>query len=289
MASGRRPTRAHKSVCPTRRTPRRSPDSTPALHIHIVLTAITRTPSLSLPSCELSFLQRAPIDVDLARVQHREYQRALRDAGASVVELAPLDDCPDATFVEDTAIVLDGLAIVATMGAETRRPESEAMGQILGHYHTVHRLSAPATLDGGDVLHLGRTLYVGLTPRTNADAPAQLARLLQPRGYSVVAVPITRCLHLKSACGRLDDATVVLNPEWIDSSVFASARLVHVADDEPWGANVLRVGDVVIVPASEPHTRRQIEQAGYKTVAVDVSELQKAEAGVTCLSLVFDT
>jgi dimethylargininase len=253
-----------------------------------MLTAITRVPSSSLPRCELSFLERDPIDVARARVQHRSYQDALREAGATVVELPPLDELPDACFVEDTAIVLDDLAILSPMGAATRRPESEAMATVLSAYRPVHWLRPPATLDGGDVLRLGHTLYVGQTPRTNPAAVDQLCRLLAPRGYSVVAVPITRCLHLKSACARVDDSTVLLNPLWIDAAVFGGATLVAVADSEPWGANALRAGNTMIFPASEPQTRATVARSGHATTAVDVSELQKAEAGVTCLSLVFD-
>ena len=253
-----------------------------------MLTAVTRVPSLRLPECELSFLDRQPIDVTRARLQHRAYQDALRVAGAQVVELPPLDDLPDATFVEDTEIVLDELAIVAPMGAETRRAESAAMATTLSGYRPVHRLAPPATLDGGDVLRLGRSLYVGQTPRTNAAAVGQLRNLLAPHGYSVIAVPITQCLHLKSACSRLDDATVLVNPQWIDTTVFGGARIVPVAVTEPWGANTVRVGETVLMPASEPQTRASLERYGYRTGAVDVSELQKAEAGVTCLSLIFN-
>lgn len=254
-----------------------------------MLTAITRAPSLRLPDCELSFLERQPIDVMRARVQHHAYQAALRTAGAFVVELAPLDELPDAAFVEDTAIVLDELAIVAPMGAATRRPESDAMAAVLMAHRPVHWLEPPATLDGGDVLRLGHTLYVGQTPRTNAAAVDQLSTLLAPRGYSVVAVPVTKCLHLKSACSRLDDETVLINPEWIHPDVFAGARTLSVAKGEPWGANTVRVGNTIITPASEPLTRASIERHGYQTAAVDVSELQKAEAGVTCLSLIMET
>jgi dimethylargininase len=206
-----------------------------------------------------------------------------------VVELAPLDELPDATFVEDTAIVLDELAIIAPMGAATRRPESEAMAAVLSAHRPVHWLKPPATLDGGDVLRLAETLYVGQTPRTNAAAVEQLCTLLAPRGYSVVAVPITKCLHLKSACSGLDDTTVLLNPEWVEPNVFSGARTLAVAAGEPWGANTMRVGNTIITPASEPNTRASIERHGYQTAAVDVSELQKAEAGVTCLSLIMDT
>jgi dimethylargininase len=253
-----------------------------------MLTAITRVPSLSLPDCELSFLERQPIDVALGRAQHRAYQDLLRAAGAHVVELPPLDALPDATFVEDAAIVLDELAVVAPMGAATRRAESDAMADTLSVFRTVYRLAAPATLDGGDVLRLGRSLYVGQTPRTNAAAVEQLSRVLAPRGYRVIPVPITHCLHLKSACSRLDDGTVLVNPEWVDPAIFAGARTVSVAPGEPWGANAVRVGDTMILPTSEPQTRASVERYGYRTAIADVSELQKAEAGVTCLSLVFN-
>jgi dimethylargininase len=254
-----------------------------------MLTAIIRIPSLLLPDCELSFLERQPIDVARARAQHAAYRAALEHAGAFVVELAPLDDLPDATFVEDTAIVLDELAITAPMGAATRRPESEAMAEVLSAYRPVRWLEQPAMLDGGDVLRLAQTLYVGQTPRTNAAAVSQLCTLLAPLGYSVVAVSITRCLHLKSACSRLDDETVLINPDWIDPNVFSGTQTLAVAAGEPWGANTVRVGNTIITPASEPRTRASIERHGYQTAAVDVSELQKAEAGVTCLSLLMET
>jgi dimethylargininase len=253
-----------------------------------MLTAITRVPSLRLPDCELSFLSRQPIDVTHARAQHRAYQDLLRASGAHVVELEPLDELPDATFVEDTAIVLDSLAIVAPMGALTRRPESDAMAGVLSDYRPVHRLALPATLDGGDVLRVGRTLFVGQTPRTNAQAIEQLGKLLTRHRYHVIPVPTTQCLHLKSGCSALDDGTVLVNPDWVDPTIFGDVRVISVAGEEPWGANAVRVGDTVILPASEPQTRAKIERCGYRTAAVDVSELQKAEAGVTCLSVVFD-
>jgi dimethylargininase len=162
------------------------------------------------------------------------------------------------------------------------------MATVLSEYRPVHWLRSPATLDGGDVLTVGKTLYVGRTPRTNAAAVEQLCALLAPRGYRVVAVPITQCLHLKSACARMDDTTVLLNPAWVDQAVFDGASLLAVAESEPWGANAVRAGNTVIFPASEPRTRTTVERRGFRTVAVDVSELQKAEAGVTCLSLVFE-
>jgi dimethylargininase len=254
-----------------------------------MLTAIVRVPSRRLPECELSFLEREAIDVAVARAQHRDYQSVLRAAGARVTELPPLDDLPDATFVEDAAIVLDECAVLAPMGAASRKPESESMAAALAPHRRIEWLTAPATLDGGDVLRLGRSIYVGQTPRTNAAAVAQLRALTGPLGYTVTAVPVSLCLHLKSACARLDDTTVLVNAGWIAPSVFGDRRIVPVASDEPWGANVVRAGGTVIFPASAPRTRKIVEQIGFATVAADVSELQKAEAGVTCLSLVFDS
>lgn len=254
-----------------------------------MLTAIVRVPSRRLPECELSFLEREPIDVAEARAQHRAYQVVLRAAGARVTELPALDDLPDATFVEDAAIVLDEFAVLSPMGAESRKPESETMAAALAPHRRIEWLTAPATLDGGDVLRLGRSIYVGQTPRTNAAAVAQLGALAGPLGYTVTAVPVSRCLHLKSACARLDDGTVLVNPEWIDPAVFGGRHIVSVAGDEPWGANAVRVDRTIIFPASAPGTQAIVAAQGFLTTAVDVSELQKAEAGVTCLSLVFES
>jgi dimethylargininase len=254
-----------------------------------MLTAIVRVPSRRLPECELSFLERKAIDLTEARAQHRAYQSVLRAAGARVMELPPLDDLPDATFVEDAAIVLDECAVLSPMGAASRKPESVNMAAALAPHRRVAWLTAPATLDGGDVLRLGRSIFVGQTPRTNAAAVTQLRALTGPLGYTVTAVPISCCLHLKSACARLDDETVLANPGWIDAGVFGDRRIVPVASDEPWGANAVRVGGTVIFPSSAPGTRQIAETQGFVTAAVDVSELQKAEAGVTCLSLVFDS
>jgi dimethylargininase len=254
-----------------------------------MLTALVRVPSRALPDCELSFLDRVPIDVGQARVQHRAYQAALREAGARVTELPPLDDLPDATVAEDAAIVLDECAVLAPMGAASRQPESVTMAAALAPHRRITWLQAPATLDGGDVLRLGRSIYVGQTPRTNTIAVTQLRALAEPLGYTVTAVPISRCLHLKSACARLDDRTVLVNPDWIEPAVFGDRHMVPVARGEEWGANAVRVGDTIIFPSSAPATQALVAAQGFRTAAVDVSELQKAEAGVTCLSLVFDS
>ncbi|HXY29570.1 MAG TPA: arginine deiminase family protein [Gemmatimonadaceae bacterium] len=253
-----------------------------------MLTAITRPPSTRLPECELSHMERQPIDVTAARAQHAAYRAALAAAGAEVICLPRLDDLPDATFVEDTAIVLDTVAVMAEMGAPSRRRESAEIAGTLARWRSVRTLATPATLDGGDVLHLGHTLYVGETPRTNAEAHAQLSALVEPLGYTVVSVPVTACLHLKSACAALSDETVLVNPEWVEPAVFTGAKVIAIAPAEQWGANAVRVGETIILPASAPGTRDKVSASGFRTVLVDVSEFQKAEAGVSCLSLLID-
>jgi dimethylargininase len=245
--------------------------------------AITRMPSASLAQCELSFLRREPIDVERAMAQHAGYRAALTDAGVEVDLLPAIDALPDAVFVEDTAIVLGEMAIIAPMGAASRQPETAAIRDVLARYRPVHTLMPPATLDGGDVLHIGRTLYVGQTPRTNRTAVDQLTALLQPFDYRVVGVPITKCLHLKSAVTSLRDTTVLVNADWVDASSFVGCAIIMAV--EPWGANALAVNDRVLIPASAPLTVQRLRDAGLSVMPVDIAELQKAEAGVTCLSL----
>jgi dimethylargininase len=251
-----------------------------------MITAITRAPSATMEGCELTFLSREAIDMDRARAQHAAYRAALVAAGADVVVLPALDDLPDSVFVEDTAIVLESVAIVSTMGAASRRLETAAMAPVLRRYRTVQTLVAPATMDGGDVMRVGSTLYVGQTARTNHAAVEQLSRLLARAGYRVVAVPITKCLHLKSACTALGPRQVLINPDWVSPDLFEGLGVIAVDPDEPFGANAVIVGDALVVPASAPRTRERLACVGLHPVAVDISEFEKAEAAATCLSLI---
>jgi dimethylargininase len=251
-----------------------------------MITAITRAPSATMEGCELTFLAREVIDVDRARVQHAAYRAALAAAGADVVLLPALDDLPDSVFVEDTAIVLDAVAIVSTMGAESRRRETAAIAPVLRRYRTVQALVAPATLDGGDVMRVGSTLYVGQTARTNHAAVDQLSKILGRAGYRVIGVPLTKCLHLKSACTALGPHQVLVNPDWVSPDIFEGLSVITVDADEPFGANAVIVGDALLVPASAPRTRERLACAGLQPVAVDISEFEKAEAAATCLSLI---
>jgi dimethylargininase len=252
------------------------------------LTAIVREVSASINDCELSFHARKPIDVANAITQHRAYQECLADLGVRIVALPAEPGLPDAVFVEDPAIVVDEIAIILNMGATSRRPETISLANVLSRYRPLKFLAAPATLDGGDVLRIGRSVFVGLSRRTNRDGIAQLRDLLGVYGYQVQPVEVTGCLHLKSACSYIGNDTVLVNRSWIDIVPFAGFELLDIPEEESAAANALLINDIAIMPASFPKTRALLEQRGFRVRAIDVSELQKAEAGVTCTSLIFN-
>ena len=249
--------------------------------------AITRPVSSSLAGCELSFVSRTAIDVERAQAQHRDYCRALAATGCSVIQLPAEPDMPDAVFVEDTAIVLDELAVMTRPGAVSRRGEGATVAPVLSGFRTLRAIDAPGTLDGGDVLRIGRRVFVGQAARSNPDALAQLRALLAPHGYTVQGVDTHECLHLKSAVTLVADGTVLLQPEWVDAAVFSDYRVIPVDPDEPHAANAVRIEGSVIYPTSFPRTQARLEAAGVQVLAVDISELQKAEGAVTCCSILF--
>src|SRR5271157_5840883 len=245
------------------------------------LTAITRAVSPSLNNCQLAFVERQPIDIAKATAQHGLYEACLASLGIVVVSLPAVPDQPDAVFVEDPAIVLDEVAIMTRMGVESRRGESASLAEAIARFRPLRWIAAPGTLEGGDVVRIGSTLFVGRSARSNDAGIVQLARELAPLGYAVEAVEMRGCLHLKSACTYLGRDTVL--------APFARARVIDVAPGEPAAADVLAIGDTAIVPASFPETARTLQGAGWRVLAIDVSELQKAEAGVTCMSLIFNS
>jgi dimethylargininase len=252
------------------------------------LTAIVREVSSSINDCELSFHARQQIDVPKAIVQHRAYQDCLAELGLRIVSLPAEPGLPDAVFVEDPAVVVDEVAIISNMGASSRRPEISSLANALSRYRPLKFLAAPATLDGGDVMRIGRSLYVGLSQRTNRAGIDQLRSLLESNGYQVKPVGVSGCLHLKSACSYLGNNTVLVNRSWIDATALSSFTLLDVPEHEPAAANALLLNDVVIIPSSFPKTLALLEGRGFRVRTIDVSELQKAEAGVTCTSLIFD-
>ncbi|MGH8077404.1 MAG: dimethylarginine dimethylaminohydrolase family protein [Lysobacter sp.] len=252
-----------------------------------MLIAITRDVSPSLAACELTHVERTPIDVDLAATQHRGYQRVLASLGCRVLVLEAEPTMPDAVFVEDVAVVLDEVAVMTRPGAESRRGEVASVADVLRRYRPLRVIGSPGTLEGGDVLRIGRTLYVGQSGRTNADGIAQLGALVAEFGYAVRAVPIRDCLHLKSAVTALNDDTVLLQPAWVDRESFDGYRIIEVDAEEEHAANVVRIGNHVVMPACFPRTWQRLVDAGVEVTTVDVSELQKAEGAVTCCSLLF--
>jgi dimethylargininase len=253
-----------------------------------MLTAITREVSSSINNCELSFHARQPIDVAKAIAQHKAYQDCLADLSVRVVSLPAEPELPDAVFVEDPAVVVDEVAVISIMGAPSRRPEARSLANALSRYRPIKFLVEPATLDGGDVLRVGRRVFVGLSQRTNCEGIAQLRDMLRAFDNEVQPVEVRGCLHLKSACSYIGNNTILINRSWIDVERFRGFELMDVPDEEPAAGNALLIKDVVIIPVSFPKTRVLIEERGLRVRTIDLSELQKAEAGVTCTSLIFN-
>src|SRR5256712_541056 len=254
-----------------------------------MLTAITRAVSPAIVNCELSFIDRKPIDLAAAQQQHHAYEILLGELGARFTSLPADPDLPDSIFVEDPAIVLDELAVILPLGTETRRREAPSLAQALARFRKLAYVSLPGTLEGGDVLRIGRKLFVGLTARSNAEGIRQLAAILAPHNYEVIAVPVTGCLHLKSAVTHLGRNTLLANRAWFDTTPLAGHECVDVDPAEPHAANALAVGSTIIFPASFLRTRDRIEARGFHVTPLDISELQKAESGLTCSSLLFET
>ena len=253
------------------------------------LTAITRQVSAGINDCELSFHVRQPIDVAKAIAQHNVYQDCLVELGARIVSLPAESDLPDAVFVEDAALVVDEVAVITNMGAPSRRAESKSLAKTLSQYRPIAFLIEPATLDGGDVLRVGRSVFVGLSRRTNRHGIDQLRDLLRAYAYQVQPVEVKSCLHLKSACSYIGNGTILVNRSWLDAEQLRGFELLDVPAEEPAAANALLLNNVVILPASFPKTRALLENRAFSTRIIDVSELQKAEAGVTCTSLIFNS
>src|SRR5688572_20334133 len=247
---------------------------------------ITRAISPRFAECEITHIARTPIDLDRARLQHQSYVNALRKLGCDVVELPAEPDLPDSVFVEDTAFILPEVAVMTRPGADSRKPETESILQTLAPLIPLVCVQEPATVDGGDVLVLGKKIYIGLSTRSNQEVVDQLNELLSEYGYSVIGVELRDCLHLKSAVSRVDDKNLLINTNWVDTSYFEGFDLIEVDPSEPYAANCLPVGKSIIFPTAFPKTVAKLEERGYHVITLDVSELAKAEGAVTCCSLI---
>jgi dimethylargininase len=207
----------------------------------------------------------------------------------TVVSLPSEPRLPDAVFVEDPAVVLDELAVVTTMGSDKRREEVQSLISVLSQYRPLEFLREPAMLEGGDVLRVNRTLYVGLSSRTNKDGITQLCRIVQPYGYNVKSVDVKGCLHLKTGCTYIGENTILANPSWVDLNEFKGFKILEVPRTEPWAANALLVRQTILFPNSFPQTSVLMADEGFNLRQVDISELLKAEAGLTCMSIIFES
>ncbi|MHB8405975.1 MAG: dimethylarginine dimethylaminohydrolase family protein [Gammaproteobacteria bacterium] len=252
-----------------------------------MLIAITREVSARITECELTHLVREPINLQRARAQHRLYEDLLMELGCQLHRLTAEPELSDSVFVEDTAIVLDEVAVITRPGAESRRAETASVAAVLKHYRKLFYIEPPGTLDGGDVLQAGKTLYVGRSQRSNAEGIEQLRNVVSAFGYTVTAVRLHDCLHLKSAVTQVTEDTLLINRQWVDPAAFGQMRFIDIAPTEPFAANAVCIGNTLIYPEAFPKTRQRLEAQGIKVRIVDASELAKAEGGVTCCSLIF--
>jgi dimethylargininase len=253
------------------------------------LIALTREVSPALARAELTHLPRAAIDVAKARAQHAAYESAIAGLGCSVQRLPADPEMADSLFVEDTAVIFDEIGIITRPGAESRRAETSGVEEILKRHRLLGHITAPGTLDGGDVLVAGRSVFVGLSTRTNDAGIEQLRRLVQHFAYSLQTIDVRRCLHLKSAVTALGEGALLMNREWVQPDAFAGLEIVDVHPNEPWAANIAPVNGRLLYAAAFPRTRDLLERRGFGVTTVDVSEIAKAEGAVTCCSLIFES
>lgn len=252
------------------------------------MLAITHVPSRRMEQCTRTYVASTPIDYGQALCQHEEYCRTLRQCGADVHTLEVNSELPDCAFIEDTAIVLDELAVLASMGEPSRRVEPAGIEPELKRYREVHRVSLPATIEGGDVLRVDKTVLVGVSSRTNTTGVMALEQIVRRCGYRVLTVPVHGCLHLKTACTALPDGRLLVNPAWLDTNALRDFESILVPDEEPWAANVAHIGTSVCISSTHVRTAELIREMGFDVRPVDISEFAKAEGGVTCLSILFD-
>jgi dimethylargininase len=252
-----------------------------------MLKAITRAVSRHIARCELTYRQREPVDYERAVRQHRAYCDLLRRQGAQLIELEASDANPDCCFVADTAVVFEELAVIASMGAVSRRDETSEVEKILSAHRQVRRIAPPATLDGGDVVVIGKQIFVGHSRRTNRQGIEALGASVRPFGYDVSVVAVNGSLHLTTACSVLNEETVLVNPRWIDVEPLARLWVLPVPEDEPWAASTMRVGDTVCVEAAAPRTLELVGKHCANVEVLDISEFRKAEGSLSCLSILF--
>jgi len=249
------------------------------------MIALTHVPSPNLQACERTYVPHAAIDHARALAQHADYCQFLKECGAEVKTLDVSPELADGVFIEDTAIVLDEVAIICSMGVASRCEEPLRIEPVLRNYRQIVRVERPATIEGGDVLRIGRKLLVGQSCRTNSAGITALSEIAHVHGYEVEAIPVRGCLHLKTACTALPDGRLLVNPAWIDESALQKYHQIPIPAEEPWAANLALVGSTVVMSAEHVRTAELVRGLGFTVRQCDLSEFAKAEGGVTCLSL----
>lgn len=248
--------------------------------------AIVRGVPDSYSRCERPPSLCDPIDVHLARKQHRAYCEALARLGLEVIDIPPDETFPDCCFVEDAAVIAGPTAIITRMGAASRRGEEVRVREVLETRMTVREVRPPATVDGGDVLVIGRNIYVGVGGRTNEAAVQEVAALVDP-GYRVLAMPFEGVLHLKSACTYVGGGYMLIRPGHFDPGVLGEYGFIEVTEEEAYAANCLSVNGSVLISSGYPQVKRAIQAKGFETLELEMSEFRKGQGSLTCLSKVF--
>lgn len=252
-----------------------------------MLKAITRSISPNMGDCELTHMERESIDISKAILQHEKYVETLESLGCDIIKAVAAPSLPDSVFVEDCAIVLDEIAVITHPGAESRREEINGIAEVLSSQRKLFYIQFPGILDGGDVLVIGKNIWIGLSNRSNSIAVDQLKKITSPYGYSVYGIEVTECLHLKSAVTHLGGNSVLLNPNWIDANIFKGFDIIETHPDEPNSANALGINGTVLFPKAYPKTAQILKDNGYQLFLVDNSEVIKAEGALTCCSIIF--
>lgn len=249
--------------------------------------AIVRNIPNSFQQCITGFSGKFPIDVTLAQQQHEHYCHTLVDLGLKLVRIEADDYLPDCCFTEDTAIVTDGLGIISFPGTESRHAEIIEMEKALTTYKKIQHIAAPATIEGGDVLKIGKKLFIGHSARTNEEGIKQVAGLVNELGYEVIPVKIHNTLHLKTVCTYLGNNCIIYADGHFDENIFSEYDKIIVPVTESYCANTLAVNGKVLIPKGFPLTRSLIGNKGYSIIELDMSEIEKADGALTCLSVIF--
>lgn len=250
-------------------------------------TAITRKVADSINNCELTYAQRQKIDVEKAREQHQNFEDSLRKLGAEVLSLESDNSLPDSVFVEDTAVVTRDVAVIASMGAQSRKGEPQKTAQVLKQFRPLKYMNTSVALEGGDVVEVEDSYFVGISTRTSKAGFDHFAEILMPYGYKIIPVPVKGCLHLTTAGTYIGKNTMLANPNWVDISMFKNMDVIEINSNEPWAGNAVHINGQVLLPASSARTAEKLYSRGFEVHTVDVSELEKAEAGLTCMCVIF--